>query len=123
MLHVPYPVQGPCTMRCGERDLVTWVPTGCESCMDLLTSARTGDANLKGSPAANALGIVRFWVAGFAKNKKTGSLGYLPDVPTLKFLFPSARLTAVRGYETATQQTPWPESQETVLPPLDTSGT
>ena len=85
--------------------------------MDLLTSARTGDANLKGSPAANALGIVRFWVAGFAKNKKTGSLGYLPDVPTLKFLFPSARLTAVRGYETATQQTPWPESQETVLPP------
>ena len=105
----------PCSVSVGER--ISWNPLGCSVCMSFLQRARKGDASAKGSAAAGALSILRFWVGGFAKNKKTSSLGYLPDTTTLKFLFPSARLTAVRGYEGATLDTPWPEGEETVLPP------
>ena len=45
------------------------------------------------------------------------SLGYLPDVETLKFLFPNAKLSAVREYEGATDTTEWPVGGSTVLPP------
>ena len=79
--------------------------------------ARTGNHLDTGSQANIAFKKARVWARGFSKIHPDSSVGYLPDVGIRDFLFPTARIQAVRGYETASPDVTVPAGASTILPP------